>query len=190
MPCSSGTAWPRGRSLRVLTTTYMGASDLKAIERLASLPNATVKVSYDVEVTRLHAKAWLFHRESGMSTGYVGSSNMSHAAQTEGLEWNVRIAESEQPALVAEVRETFGQYWDDPHQFEAYDPRAPLQRERLARALSPATGDSGSESVLIELEAKPYQKPVLEELYAARRQRSAAIRAAKAAGRFSLRAMS
>jgi HKD family nuclease/SAM-dependent methyltransferase len=115
----------RGRPLRVLTTTYMGASDQKAIERLASLPNTIVKVSYDVEVTRLHAKAWLFHRESGLSTGYVGSSNLSHAAQTDGLEWNVRVAESEQPAVVAQVRETFEQYWDDPHQFEPFDPRAP-----------------------------------------------------------------
>ena len=35
----------RGRSLRVLTTTYMGASDVLAIERLAALPNATVKIS-------------------------------------------------------------------------------------------------------------------------------------------------
>jgi len=36
----------RGRPLRVLTTTYMGASDAGgAIERLAALPNATVKTS-------------------------------------------------------------------------------------------------------------------------------------------------
>src|SRR6185436_18345796 len=40
----------RSRPLRVLTTTYMGASDQKAIDRLAKLPNAVVKVSYDVEV--------------------------------------------------------------------------------------------------------------------------------------------
>ncbi len=159
----------RGRPLRVLTTTYMGASDQKAIERLALLPNTTVKISYDVEVTRLHAKAWLFHRDSGMSTAYIGSSNLSHAAQTDGLEWNVRIAESEQPALVEQVRETFEQYWDDPHQFETLDPRAPAQRARLARALSPVPREDGPEGVLIEIEAREYQKPVLLGLAAARR---------------------
>lgn len=158
----------RGRPLRVLTTTYMGASDQKAIDRLATLPNTTVKVSYDVEVTRLHAKAWLFHRESGLSTGYVGSSNLSHAAQTDGLEWNVRLSESDQPAVVNQVRETFDQYWDDPHQFEVYDARAKPDRERLARALAPVARDDGPEGILIELEAKAYQKPVLEELAAAR----------------------
>jgi superfamily II DNA or RNA helicase/HKD family nuclease len=159
----------RGRPLRVLTTTYMGASDVKAIERLASLRNTIVKVSYDVEVTRLHAKAWLFNRNSGMSTAYVGSSNLSHAAQTDGLEWNVRIAESEQPALVEQFRETFEQYWDDARSFEAFDLREPAQRARLARALSPVSRDDGDSGVLIELEPKAYQKPILEELAAARR---------------------
>lgn len=160
----------RGRPLRVLTTTYMGASDQKAIEQLASLPNAMVKVSYDVEVTRLHAKAWLFYRRSGVSTAYVGSSNLSHAAQTEGLEWNVRIAESEQPALVAQIRETFEQYWDDAYQFETFNPDEPAHKKRLSRALSPARSEDGPSEVLIEIEPKAYQKPVLEDLADARRR--------------------
>jgi len=157
-----------GRRFRVLTTTYMGASDQAAIDRLARLPNTEVRISYDEEITRLHAKAWLFHRCSGVSTAYVGSSNLSHAAQTDGLEWNVRIAESEQPAVVSQVRETFEQYWDDTHQFESYDPAAEIQRTRLARALSPVRRVSSS-SAILELEAKPFQKPILEELSAARR---------------------
>src|SRR5512133_3283111 len=35
----------RGRPLRVLTTTYMGASDALAVERFAALPNAEIRVS-------------------------------------------------------------------------------------------------------------------------------------------------
>lgn len=111
----------RARPLRVLTTTYMGASDGKAVERFARLSNARVKVSFDEAVTRLHAKAWIFHRASGYSTAYVGSSNLSHAAQTEGLEWNVRVTESDQPAVFAQMVETFEQYWADETQFEPFD---------------------------------------------------------------------
>jgi superfamily II DNA or RNA helicase/HKD family nuclease len=157
----------RGRPLRVLTTTYMGASDALAVERFAALINTEIRVSYDDQTTRLHAKAWIFYRESGVSTAYVGSSNLSHAAQTDGLEWNVRITESDQPALLAQMQETFEQYWADLALFEPFDRRQEPHRRRLARSLATAERDPGLDA-LIELEAKPFQKPVLEELAAAR----------------------
>lgn len=46
-----------GRELRVLTTTYTGSTEQAALEQLVDL-GATVKVSYDLSGTRLHAKAW------------------------------------------------------------------------------------------------------------------------------------
>lgn len=158
----------RGRSLRVLTTTYMGASDAKAIERLAALPNVELKVSYDEKSTRLHAKAWIFHRESGYSTAYVGSSNLSHAAQTDGLEWNVRLTESDQPALVAQMNETFEQYWADGDQFERFDHLDDANRNRLTVALSQGARNEFTE-LLFEFTLKDFQKPILEELSEARR---------------------
>lgn len=146
----------------------MGVSDAFAIERLAALPNATVKISYDENATRLHAKAWIFHRASGFSTAFVGSSNLSHAAQTDGLEWNVRMTQSDQPALVAQMQETFDQYWADAHQFERYEHGNDAHRTRLGRALSPDARNDSSEDLLVEIEPRDFQKPVLEELTAAR----------------------
>jgi superfamily II DNA or RNA helicase/HKD family nuclease len=157
----------RGRRLRVLTTTYMGASDALAVERLASLPHTELRVSYDEQTTRLHAKAWVFHRDSGVSTAYVGSSNLSHAAQIDGLEWNVRLTQNDQPALLAQMSETFEQYWADPALFEPFDGRLEPHRRRLARALAQADRDPALET-LIELEPKSFQRPILEELAAAR----------------------
>jgi superfamily II DNA or RNA helicase/HKD family nuclease len=157
----------RGGRLRVLTTTYMGASDALAVERFANLPNSEIRVSYDEQTTRLHAKAWIFHRDSGVSTAYVGSSNLSHAAQTDGLEWNVRITEGDQPALLAQMSETFDQYWADLALFEPFDGRLEPHRKRLAHALAQADRDPGLQAIL-ELEPKSFQKPVLEELTAAR----------------------
>jgi hypothetical protein len=54
----------RGRHLRVITTTYTGSTELRALQALADL-GAQVKVSYDTSTTRLHAKAWQFQRTSG-----------------------------------------------------------------------------------------------------------------------------
>ncbi len=153
-----------GRPLRVLTTTYMRATEVKAIELLHRL-GGEVRVSYDDSSTRLHAKAWLFHRESEYSTAYVGSSNLSHAAQTEGLEWNVRIAQANQPDLHAEMRDVFESYWEDADRFEPFDGSQPATR-RLIRALSEP--ERTSDFFAFELEPKEWQKPILRELEEAR----------------------
>ena len=89
----------RGGEIRVLTTVYAAATEQRALDALVDL-GADVRVSYDTGATRLHAKAWLFERATGYSTAYVGSSNLSRSAQVDGLEWNVRLAESESPLLV------------------------------------------------------------------------------------------
>ena len=154
-----------GRPLRVLTTTYMRATEVKAIELLHRL-GAEVRVSYDDASTRLHAKAWLFHRESEYSTAYVGSSNLSHAAQTEGLEWNVRIAQADQPALLEEMRDVFESYWVDADRFEPFDGTDAATR-RLVRALSEP--ERSTDFFAFDLEPKEWQKPILRELQDARR---------------------
>lgn len=154
----------RGRPVRVLTTTYMRATEARAIELLHRL-GAEVRISYDDSTTRLHAKAWLFGRDSEYSTAYVGSSNLSHAAQTEGLEWNVRITQTDQPALVEEVRNLFESYWQDADRFEPFD-GSPAAISRLAGALTEP--DSGFHQPAFDLEPKEWQKPILRELVEAR----------------------
>lgn len=109
----------QGVEVRVITTVYMGASDKKAIDELQEM-GAKVKVSYDTRRTRLHAKAWLFHRNTGYSTAYVGSSNLSASAQTDGLEWNVRISNIESPHLIQKFEASFESYWNSA-EFKIYE---------------------------------------------------------------------
>lgn len=79
----------RGVPIRVLTTTYIGATERRALDRLVDEYGADVRVNFDARTTHLHAKAWLFYRSSGFDTGYVGSSNLSRTALVDGVEWNV-----------------------------------------------------------------------------------------------------
>ena len=142
--------------VRVLTTSYMGATEPEAVEALIEL-GAEVRVSYDTRRTRLHAKAWLFHRESGFSTGLVGSSNLSQAALLDGCEWNVRLTAVDNRVILDKLHVTFDQYWADP-EFEAYD------RARLTAGSSRRDEERDALAQVGQLRAHPYQEAVLDAL--------------------------
>lgn len=142
--------------IRVITTTYIGATDQRSLDELTKL-GAEVRVSYDTRSTRLHAKAWLFERHSGYSTAYVGSSNLSHAAIHEGLEWNVRLADASSPLLLERFRAAFETYWADPH-FEPYEP-ARFERARRQQRAAPE-----NELVPFEIRPWPFQEKMLQRL--------------------------
>jgi superfamily II DNA or RNA helicase/HKD family nuclease len=157
----------RGGTMRVITTTYMGATERRAIDRLVEL-GASVKVSYETRSTRLHAKAWFFRRSSGLDTGYVGSSNLSRAAMLDGLEWNVRLSNVEQPHLLDTFTATFDEYWADPS-FESYD--RTRDGERLGAAIASERGSPPGLPITVtalEVRPYPYQGEILDELAAER----------------------
>lgn len=104
-----------GTRLRIITTTYCGATQAKAIEQLAALPNTEIRISYNTDIERLHAKSYIFVRNSGMNTAYIGSSNLSKSAQTEGLEWNMRVTSVENPHIIKTALATFDMYWNSPN---------------------------------------------------------------------------
>lgn len=146
-----------GRPLRVLTTTYTGSTEQRALDELARL-GADVRVSYDVTTTRLHAKAWVFRRRSGFSTAYVGSSNLTQSAQVTGLEWNVRVSEARNPDVLAKFAAVFDGYWSAGD----FIPYLPEQFEREQRRAS--VNDRGPHVILspIELRPFPFQERLLE----------------------------
>ncbi|MGW0507010.1 DUF3427 domain-containing protein [Micromonospora sp. NPDC003241] len=156
----------RGGRLRVITTTYLGATDQRALDRLAEL-GAEIKVSYETRTTRLHAKAWLFRRHNRMTTAYVGSSNLSKTALMDGVEWNVRISNVEQPYVIDTFTATFEDYWHDPA-FEDYDPGQ--DAERLRTALRGERRDEApTEIANLDVRPYPYQSEVLADLDAERK---------------------
>ncbi len=146
-----------GRLLRVLTTTYTGSTERRALDQLAEL-GADLRISYDLSTTRLHAKAWLFHRHSGFSTAYVGSSNLTHSAQVTGLEWNVRASSARNPDVVDKFSAVFESYWAN-GDFVPYD--ATQFEEETRRA---GGTDRGPQVILspIELQPWPFQERLLE----------------------------
>jgi superfamily II DNA or RNA helicase/HKD family nuclease len=154
---------PRTR-LRVLTTTYIGATEVAALDDLAGLPGCEIKVSLDGRRTRLHAKAWIFHRATGFGSAYVGSANLSGAALLGGLEWTVKFTQQGQAGLFARANAHFETLWSD-GEFQQYDPKVAGHREELTRALKREAGDFiPAATTFFDLTPKDYQREMLEQL--------------------------
>ncbi|MGE3825068.1 MAG: DUF3427 domain-containing protein [Bacteroidia bacterium] len=152
----------RGGQLQVITTSYMGATDLKAVEYLSSLKNTQIKVSYNTDNERLHAKAYLFFRNTGFHTGYIGSSNLSRSALTNGLEWNIKVTTKEVGHIIDKFQKTFETYWQD-KEFELFDKihhseklRVALKKERITEKNNPAA--------YFDIKPFPFQEEILEKL--------------------------
>lgn len=156
--------------IRIITTSYMGASDPEALEWLAKQKNIEIKVSYDTSRTRLHAKAYLFERNSGFSTGYIGSANMSHAAMTSGLEWTVKATAQDMPHILQRFAAEFETYWNS-EEFEQFDSS---QLERFSEAINKARNGGSAHRVhfFADITPRPFQERILESLDAARQDNS------------------
>lgn len=155
-----------GLVLRVITTSYMGATDPKAIEALSELAHTEVRVSYDTKRTRLHAKAYLLHRKTGFSSAYIGSANLSNAALSEGLEWTTKISQYELPYLWDRITGTFETYWRD-DEFQGFDEPS---RSRLRLAISNERRADSSTPLAFQFDLRPFpfQEEILDVIAAER----------------------
>jgi superfamily II DNA or RNA helicase/HKD family nuclease len=150
----------RGGKVRIITTSYMGASDAEAVEWLGRLPNASIRVSYDTQRTRLHAKAYHFKRQTGFSTAYIGSANMSQAAMTSGLEWNLKVTAQDMPHILEKFVAEFETYWNS-HEFLPFNPEEPLA---LREAIQQARNRTGLTPALVDIAPHPFQERILDAL--------------------------
>lgn len=154
----------RGNHLRVITTSYMGATELRAVEELAKLPNTEIKVSFDGERTRLHAKVYIFHRISGYSTAYVGSSNLTAPAMTSGCEWNVKVTKYDLEEVFNKVEASYNGYWNS-KDFELYtSEKKDLLKEALLRCKKGEKGLEVKRHFYFDLYPYPYQQAILDKL--------------------------
>ncbi|EQK47143.1 DEAD/DEAH box helicase [Paraclostridium bifermentans] len=152
------------KKLRIITTSYMGASEFKAIKFLSELPNTEVKISYDTQRTRLHAKSYMFHRNTGFTTAYIGSSNISKDAMTTGLEWNMKVSEKDSKNIVDKFKATFESYFND-EEFKTFteEDEEKLKTE-LKKARVSELKNENNDIVNIDVRPYHYQQEILDTL--------------------------
>ena len=97
---------------QILTTNYLNFSEPRALEKLNSLKNVTLKM-YDVEAAGngFHTKGYIFKKEE-IYRIIIGSSNMTSAALTVNKEWNTKLISTENGEVAEEIVEEFQKLWN------------------------------------------------------------------------------
>ena len=103
-----------------------------------------------------------------MNTAYIGSSNLSKSAQTEGLEWNMRVTSVENPHIIKTALATFEMYWNSPN-FEDFRIGGieKFKKEIHRNTSHPET----TEFVYQRYTLLPHQKLILDKLRVEREDR-------------------
>lgn len=80
----------RGGTVRFLTGDYMDATDPHALRRLLDLseryPGRVALRVFETARQSFHPTAYLFAADSGSRTAYIGSSNLTQPALTDGID--------------------------------------------------------------------------------------------------------
>ena len=97
----------RGGRLRLLTGDYLDVTEPDALRRIADLEGDRALHIFEAARIPFHPKAWMFAFPGGDGALIVGSSNLSRAALTEGVEWNLRHFGSAEDAPLTAARTAF-----------------------------------------------------------------------------------
>ena len=114
---------------KILTTNYLTFCEPKALEKLHSLNNITVKM-YDVEAAEngFHTKGYIFKKEEFYRI-IIGSSNMTQTALASNKEWNTKIVSTENGEVAQQVLSEFDDLWNSQYALD-YDKFIDTYRER------------------------------------------------------------
>ena len=167
----------RGARLRVLTGDYLDVTHPRALRSLLLLAERGAELRvFQAERQSFHLKAYICTRsEDGLAVSgaaFVGSSNLSRTALTDGLEWNLRVA----PADDAKAPESqrFREIQAQDEALLAHPQVQPLDydwiegyeaRRRLVQYLPVAAGCEEPEEP--ELETAPQPSDVQQEALSA-----------------------
>lgn len=96
----------------ILTTNYLNFSEPRALEKLNSLSNITLKM-YDVEAADegFHTKGYIFRKDE-IYRIIIGSSNITSAALTSNREWNTKLISTKQGQMTKEIIAEFNELWN------------------------------------------------------------------------------
>ena len=157
----------RKGKLRVLTGDYLGTTDPDALLCLLDLNGQVECRVYETDGEEpepfsgsFHPKAYVFHHRDGSGAAFIGSSNLSEAALTNGVEWNYRVVDSRDRAGLAEIRDAFDELFRAPNtvpltldRIESYRSRRPSKQASIVSEIADEPPPVTPEPHRIQMEA-------------------------------------
>jgi HKD family nuclease len=149
-----------GSLLRIITTTYCGATQAKAIEQLAALPNTEIRISYNTDIERLHAKSYIFVRNSAC-TRHISAHLISQVGSNRRFGMEHACKRVENPHIIKTALATFEMYWNSPN-FEDFSIGG---IEKFNKEIHLNLFKENAEKIIYQHYALlPHQKQILDKL--------------------------
>ncbi len=103
----------KGVKGKVLTSTYLNFTEVKALEKIKEFKNIEVKI-YDSSKTNIgfHSKAYIFELDSSYEL-LVGSSNITASAFKTNIEWNIKTISKKDDVFLSDVLTEFDILWEN-----------------------------------------------------------------------------
>ncbi|ORT99861.1 HKD family nuclease fused to DNA/RNA helicases of superfamily II [Anaerovibrio sp. JC8] len=115
-------ATERGVNIRILTGRYLNITQPEALYIVKQKLGDYVELRmYDDNTRSFHPKAYMFEFDDCCII-FVGSSNISRSALTNGIEWNYNFRSDVEPENFKKFKDTFQELWNE-HSYELDDER-------------------------------------------------------------------
>lgn len=101
----------KGISGKIITSTYLNFTDSKALEKLKTFQNISLKVYVTDKEIGFHTKAYIFEYKDSYKV-IIGSSNITQSALKSNIEWNVEIISKQDASFIKEVLKEYSNLWD------------------------------------------------------------------------------
>ena len=101
----------KGVKGRVLSSTYLNFTEVKALKKIKEFKNIEVKI-YDSNKTNIgfHAKSYIFELDDTYEL-LLGSSNITASAFKTNIEWNIKTISKKDDLFLNEVLNEFESLW-------------------------------------------------------------------------------
>ena len=104
---------------KILTSTYLNFTQIKALEKIKEFNNIELKI-YDSNASNIgfHSKSYIFEFKDNYKV-LIGSSNITASAFKSNIEWNIKTIAKKDDAFLQDVLSEFENLWID--SYEAND---------------------------------------------------------------------